>query len=93
MTDRIENSPEVVALAERLDESGVTLETVQQDFRQWCVWWSYASGHYHAVRRENFKESAASARRFAVAASTPGLLAVLLLHQTALDEAERSLGK
>lgn len=80
--------PEVATLAEYLDESGLTLATIQGDFPGWRVWYSTVSGCCHARRRENFAESVFSGRRFHVAASTPGRLAVLLLHQLAMDEEE-----
>lgn len=77
-------------LAAMLDERGITLWQVQQDFVDWKVWFSKASGCYHARRNAastggRFTQHQGDGRRFHVAAASLGRLAVLLLTQQAVD--------
>lgn len=62
------------------------LVELRADFSGWRIWWDEGSGQHHAIRKvESFTQSAASARRFHVAARTPDELSALLFAQAIAD--------
>lgn len=85
MTSEGESASTLDHLAAMLDEAGVTLDLIRRDFAgSWRVWFSPVTRAYHARRAENFREDGGE-RRYALAASSPGRLALLLLNQAELD--------
>lgn len=69
-----------------LDAAGVDLDLLRHDYGEvWQIWYSRATGCYHGRRAGNFHARQADPRRYAVAAATPGRLALLLAAQAVAD--------